>query len=373
MLKRVDLALAAALFTVVCVVGATYHPAGWRAFDWLACVFSAAVCLPLALRRTVPVAVLVATSAAYTGYIAAGFVPTFNWWGPVLAFYTVAAQRPPRTTAPAALLLGAVLLYSGLVVPEFPAVVAWAQALVVPGAAWGLGDVSRRLAAAKEELRARQEERTARALTDERLRIARELHDVVAHHLSVISMQAGLADYVFDSDSETARKAVTTIGTTSRETLEEMRRLLNLLRASEAPDAPTPGLAGIAPLIARLQGSGVEVSLDTSGDLDDLPPGLQLTVYRVVQEALTNVLKHVGPCTAEVTVRRSATRLTTTVTNSPPLVPIPAARHGHGLIGMRERARIYHGTLTAGPLGDGGFLVELVVPLGGASAVTSHG
>ncbi len=372
MLKRVDLALAAAIFAVVCVVGFTYHPAGWRDFDWFGYLVSAAVCLPLAARRAAPVVVLGATTVAYATYLAAGFVPTFNWWGPVLAFYTVAAQRPPRTTAWAAVVLACLLFYSGLVVPEFHVVVAVAQALVVPGAAWGLGDVSRKLAAAKEELRVRQEERTARALTDERLRIARELHDVVAHHLSVISMQAGLADYVFDSDPGTARKAVTTIGTTSRETLEEMRRLLDLLRATEAPDAPSPTLADLAPLIARLRATGVDVSLDLSGHLGDLPSGLQVAVYRVVQESLTNVLKHVGRCTVEVVVRRSTTRLTTTVTNSPPLAPILAGDHGHGLIGMRERARIYNGTLTTGPQQGGGFQVKLVVPLGGASAVTSH-
>ncbi|ANZ35013.1 hypothetical protein BBK82_01910 [Lentzea guizhouensis] len=289
----------------------------------------------------------------------------------VLAFYTVAAQHPPRITAFSALLLAVVLLHSGLVVPDLPASVVWAQALVVPGAAWALGDVSRKLAAARDELRARQEERTARAVTVERLRIARELHDVVAHHLSVISMQAGLAGYVFDSDPATARTAVATIGATSRETLQEMRRLLALLRST--PDTPAPVLADLATLVARLHGSGAEVSLELSGELDDLPSRLQLAVFRVVQEALTNVVKHVGPCVVEVVVCRSATRLTTTVTNSPPLVAIAPVDPGHGLIGMRERARIYHGTLTTGSLQDGGYRVELVVPLGGTTAVTSHG
>ncbi|TWP49132.1 sensor histidine kinase [Lentzea tibetensis] len=363
MVKRVDAVLTVALFATVCLIGATFHPPDWRSFDWLAYLLSAGACLPLAVRRTHPVAMLLTTTGFFVLYLFSGYQPTFNWWGPVLAFYTVAALRPAGETALCAVLAGATTVYSGLLVPGFPVAVAWAQGAVVPAAAWMLGDVSRQLAAVTAQLRQEQDRHTARALTEERLRIARELHDVVAHHLAVISMQSGLADYVFDTDPPTARAAVGTIGTTSRATLEEMRRLLHLLRTSEAPDEPAPALSGLPSLADRVRQTGVPVSLEVGGDTSALPSGLQVAVYRVVQEALTNVIKHAPGASAEVALTCSPDRLSAIVANSPPVHPTRSTGNGHGLIGMSERARIYGGALVAGPRADGGFVVELTVPL----------
>jgi signal transduction histidine kinase len=200
----------------------------------------------------------------------------------------------------------------------------------------------------------------------ERFRIARELHDVVAHHMSMISMQAGLAGYVFDSDPETARTAVDTIGATSRETLDEMRRLLVLLREPDLEDAagapaPAPGLNLLPPLVERAEAAGIDVALTTSGDLESLPSGLQLAVYRVVQEATTNVIKHGGRCRAEISIRREPGMIHATVLDDGPGTG-QTGTGGFGLTGMRERARLYGGTLTAGARPGGGFSVELAVP-----------
>ncbi|MGY2062604.1 sensor histidine kinase, partial [Nocardia gipuzkoensis] len=199
--------------------------------------------------------------------------------------------------------------------------------------------------------RREQRYRIEHAVAQERIEIARELHDVVAHHISVISMQAGVARYVFDSNPAAARAAVHTIGDTSRETLEELRRVLKLLRTSDSIDIePAPGLAGLAALAERVRGVGVEATLTITGSVDDLPTGLQLTVYRVIQEALTNVIKHAGPCRATVAVHRDSRKLTATVTNDRGAAAAPdSAAGGHGLLGMRERARVYGGTLTARP------------------------
>jgi signal transduction histidine kinase len=239
--------------------------------------------------------------------------------------------------------------------------------------AWVLGNVSRQLeqrnrqlAEATAQLEHEQRQHIEQAVVQERFRIARELHDVVAHHMSMISMQAGLAGYVFDSDPETARTAVDTIGATSRETLDEMRRLLVLLResdlegAAETP-APAPGLNLVRSLADRAEAAGIDVALTTSGELESLPSGLQLAVYRVVQEATTNVIKHAGRCGVEITVRREPGVIHATVVDDGPGTG-PAGSGGFGLTGMRERARLYGGTLTAGSRPGGGFAVKLTIP-----------
>ncbi len=267
----------------------------------------------------------------------------------------------------------AVLAYSGIVVPDLPPLAVVSQSVAIPAAALLLGGVSRqlgernrRLAKLTEQLRHEQEHRTRQELARERLRIARELHDVVAHHMSVMSMQAGLAGYVFDSDPPTARAAVETIGRTGRAALDEMRRLLDLLRTSDDPDAgdptePTPGLDGLPALFDRVRAAGVALDEELSGPLRTLPSGLQMTTYRVVQEALTNVIKHAAPCRATVSVRYHAGELTVAVVNDGPPAAAPGDG-GHGLIGIRERARTFGGHAAAGPRPGGGFAVALTIP-----------
>ncbi|WP_378741227.1 sensor histidine kinase [Nocardia brasiliensis] len=377
------MALALTIFAVMALIGTAHHPEGWRRFDLMAYVLTGLICLPLAARRIAPTATLVVVSLAYTAYVARGYLPNVNFYAPMVAFYTVATMKKPRETAVGALLFGASLFYSGLMTHGFSEAVGVAQAVAAPAVVWLLAGVSRRLslrnrqlAEATEQLRREQEHRVEHAITQERLQIARELHDVVAHHLSVAAMHAGLARYAFDSDPPTARAAVDTVNDITRETLEELRRVLQLLRTSDTPtkidteageSEPAPGIARLEALIDRVRGVGVNATLEITGAIDELPSGLQVTVYRVVQEALTNVIKHAGPSQASVVLHRDCRQLTVTVTNDKGPVAEPAATiaptdGGYGLLGMRERARLYGGTLTAGPRPDGGYIVVLTVP-----------
>ncbi|MEV7094012.1 sensor histidine kinase [Amycolatopsis sp. NPDC051045] len=371
--RAVDLALAVTMLAMMGAVGALYRPPGHRGFDAWAVLLTCVICLPLAARRVRPMPALLGSSAAYVVYAALGYLPGLHLWGPVLAFYSLAAAKPRWQTAIGAVVTAVVVLCSGLAL-HAPLAAVVAEAVAVTAVAWGLGGVGRRLAErneqlaeATERLRCDQARRIERALTEERLRIARELHDVVAHHMSMISMQAGLAGYVFDTDPPTARAAVDTIGAVSREALEEMRRLLVLLRENDGAGTggepePAPGLNQLAPLAGRARAGGVEVSLETSGDLENLPSGLQLTVYRIVQEALTNAIKHAGPGPVAIAVHRLPHAVTATIRSGPG----SATREepgGYGVMGMRERAKLYGGTVTVGPGPDGGFAVELALPL----------
>ncbi|MCM6771883.1 histidine kinase [Nocardia sp. CDC159] len=379
--RAVDAAMALIMFAAMAVIGSVYRPGGWREFDLVGYALTGWMCLPLAARRIAPMTVLVAVTAVYIGYLSLGYLPSINLYPPMVAFYTVAANKSPSTTTVGALLLAAGLFYSGLVVPELPMAAAAAQSVAAPAVLWVMAGVARRLnlrnrqlAEATEQLRREQEHRVELAVAQERLQIARELHDAVAHHISVISLQAGLARYVFDSDPDTARAAVRTIGDTSRETLDDLRRVLKLLRPSEpsttdiapAEIEPAPGLARLEALLDRVRGVGVNAGLRIIGPVDDLPSGLQTTVYRIIQESLTNVIKHAGRCEASVTVRRDSRHLRVTVSNRGNDTAAPPSADGlgcgHGLLGMRERARLYGGTVTAGPRADGGYAVELIVP-----------
>ncbi|SDW76942.1 Signal transduction histidine kinase [Amycolatopsis xylanica] len=368
----VDTGVAVLLFLMMSLVAGGFHEQQWRWFDGWAYLLTAAICLPLAARRRAPLLVLVLISAAYLVYLDGGYLPGLHLWGPVLALYSVAAMKPPRISLAAVAVAGPVL-YAGAATLRIPPVGATVQTVVICGVAVVLGGLSRQLAQrnrqlaeATEELRREHEQQLERAMVSERLRIARELHDVIAHHMSVISMQAGLAAYVFDSDPATARTAVDTVGDISRESLDDMRRVLDLLRlpenSGEVEFTSAPGLKELPELAERVRGLGVTVDLTLTGPFDDLPSGLQLTVYRVVQEAMTNVLKHAGAVRATVTVRREPDRIVAKVANGAPAVAATGAGHGYGLLGMRERARLYGGRLTAGACPDGGFTVELVLP-----------
>ncbi|MEU4522491.1 sensor histidine kinase [Amycolatopsis sp. NPDC024027] len=367
-----DLALALTQLALMCVVGALFREGSFRAFDGWAYALTALISLPLAARRAAPMAVLLLTSAAYVIFAAGGYLPGMAVWGPIVAFYSLAGLKPPRVTAIGAVVAAGVMFACGLAL-RGPLIANLAQAIAVPAVAWVLGTVSRQLeqrnrqlAEATAQLEYEQRRHIEQAVVKERVRIARELHDVVAHHMSMISMQAGLAGYVFDSDPQTARVAVATIGTTSRETLDEMRRLLVLLREPDLEDAggapaPAPGLNLLPALAERAEAAGIDVALTTSGDLDSLPSGLQLAVYRVVQEATTNVIKHAGRCRAEITVRREPGVIHATVLDDGPGAG-RARPGGFGHAGMRERAKLYGGTVTTGSRPDGGFAVELTIP-----------
>ncbi|MFC4857346.1 sensor histidine kinase [Actinophytocola glycyrrhizae] len=367
-----DPVIAVATAAIACLVGSQYSPLGWGP-DPVAYALTVLIFLPLAVRRQVPVLALALSNSALLVFVGLGYPQLgMNFWGPVLAVYSVASLRPPKIVALCYSTVVPVLLWAGLRL-TLPWYIAVAEAVVFPLTAWALGNVgrqlelrNRQLAVLTEQLRVEQESRTERAVTEERVRIARELHDVVAHHMSVIAVQTGLAGYVFDDDPPTARAAVNTISATSREALREMRRLLVLLRTDDEPDDTALNLAHLPELVRRMRATGLPVSMDLPADgLDELSPGLQQCAYRVVQEALTNVIKHAGLASTEITVVRGVDHLTVRVSNKPGQ-PVSSAglSTGHGLVSMRERAALYHGTLVAERNADGGFVVDLTLPTG---------
>ncbi len=231
------------------------------------------------------------------------------------------------------------------------------------------GDQVRRRARAQRNL-ADQEERSV--VLAERTRIARELHDVVAHHMSLIAVRAETAPYRLAEVGPAARTEFGEISAAAREALVEMRRLLGVLRSEqhEALTAPQPGLADLPELVEGARRAGATVQLDMTDDVPSASPAVELTAYRIVQEALSNAGQHSPGATTTVAVGRTATDLTVEVSNGPAPRPDHAApartappRVGHGLLGMRERATSLGGELAAGPRSDGGFTVRAILPL----------
>ncbi|MGW0629027.1 sensor histidine kinase [Streptomyces sp. NPDC002758] len=228
------------------------------------------------------------------------------------------------------------------------------------------------IVAVSELARVRREqwarERADRALAarrradEERLRIARELHDVLAHSISVINVQAGVGLALLDTDPEQAREALTTIKAASKEALGEVRQVLDTLRApGAAPRAPAPGLDRLPELVEQAAGAGLTVEVD--GTAPHLPPGADLAAFRIVQEALTNVVRHSGSRHARVRLEHDADALRLRIDDDGPATGADAGGSGNGLAGMRERAAALGGTIEAGPRPDGGFRVLAVLPL----------
>lgn len=237
-------------------------------------------------------------------------------------------------------------------------------ALLLAAALRERSEAQRRLA---EQETISEAERDRRTLLEERARIARELHDVVAHHMSVITVQADTASYRLDGLPPDVREEFTSIAATARESLGEMRRLLGVLRNEEAHGelVPQPGLTRIGQLAEATARAGTPVEF-TPCDTD-VPETVGLSAYRIVQEALANVVRHAPGAPTRVSVSESGARLTVLVVNGPPpqppAVPLETGGTGHGLVGMRERVKLVGGTLDAGPLADGGFRIAAQLPL----------
>ncbi|MFF4965397.1 sensor histidine kinase [Streptomyces sp. NPDC001037] len=361
-----DTLFAVALTTVAVTLGAEAARQGQRPLDAAAYALVLLVHLPLAFRSQTPVTVCGLMYGTWAVYIGAGNWPVVGSIGPMLALYTVASLRPPRVSVPCAVLLGGIWIYAGAVSHADSWASVAGQALVYPAVLWRFGVVARRSAELTRQLRREQAERARREVAEERGRIARELHDVVAHHMSVISVQTGLARFVFDTDRETARAALGTIDATGKEALEELRRMLTVLRAAGdgAPAGPMPGLARLGDMAERVRAGGVPVTLTVEGTPRPLAPGIDLCAYRVVQEALTNVMKHAPGASAEVRVTYEPHQVSVAVTDDGQGVVSDRVRSdgGHGLIGMRERAKLYGGRISTGPQDQGGFAVRLTLP-----------
>nr|WP_042177901.1 sensor histidine kinase [Kibdelosporangium sp. MJ126-NF4]CEL12840.1 two-component system sensor kinase [Kibdelosporangium sp. MJ126-NF4]CTQ98526.1 two-component system sensor kinase [Kibdelosporangium sp. MJ126-NF4] len=336
---------------------------------WAQCLIVAAVGLPVALRRIWPLpvfGVVLATTllSVLLNMARDPFLAT------ACTLYVVALDRTRRSWAPrlAIGVLGAAGLF-GVRISVTP--FWWMNGIgmllygaAALGGAWLLGRAVQDHWEAME-LAARR--LTEQAVTEERLRIARELHDIVAHSMGVIAVKASVANHVLAERPPEAHDALRVIEATSRDALAEMRQMLGLLRAEAAEDgvawAPLPGPAGLPGLAAAAEMVGVRVDMDVRG-VADLPDGLGRAVYRIVQEALTNVMKHAAPAHCRVVVDADGDDVRIVVTDDGPghrLLPT-APDAGHGLVGMRERAALYGGTFTAGPRPDRGFEVAIRLP-----------
>lgn len=239
-------------------------------------------------------------------------------------------------------------------------------------ASWLAGlALNRRLAqaAALEEAASRREEEAERAVGEERARISRELHDVVAHSVSVMTVQASAVRRLLKPEQEREREALKVVEETGRQALTEMRRLLGILREEgvSAERAPQPGLATIDALVQHVRDAGLPVELTVEGDPVRLPPGVDLSAYRIVQEALTNALRHAGPAHAWVAVRYDGDDVEIEVENDG-RSDNEGVAGGHGLVGMRERVALCGGELKAGPRKGGGFSISARLPVSGGVA-----
>ncbi|MEU8803973.1 sensor histidine kinase [Spirillospora sp. NPDC048819] len=325
---------------------------------------AAAVGLPLAVRRLWPVPVFAFVLSASSVMLLLG-LPWDSFVGPAFALYVVALTRVRRRWIPTPLIgviSGAVILGGAMAGPanrEAEAAGRLLLGLAVLGASWSLGRVVRERRA---ETARGARQFADQAVSEERLRIARELHDVVAHSMSLIAVKAGVAVHVAEARPQEALDALRVIETTSRGSLAEMRHLLGVLRTggTDADLTPSPGLADLPGLAERAAMAGVHVDLEV--DAGELPEGVALSAYRIVQEAVTNVVKHAAPARCRVRVRADGLRLRVDVTDDGPGVRVLPGGDGHGLIGMRERVMMYGGDFTAGPRPEGGFAVSAAFP-----------
>jgi len=314
--------------------------------------------LSLAWRRRYPAVVVVVTAGVAVAIAGIGYPDAGTALASLVAFYSLAAYGHRWRAALAAVVFGAAMLVLWMTrdVSETNAQDLLSNVFVF-GAAWAFGEVIRtrreRIATLEERAAVLERERVdeaQRAVAEERLRIAQELHDVLGHHVSLINVQAGVALYLMDDDPEQARTALTEIKRASRDLLREMRSTLGVLRGvdEQAPRAPTPGLDRLDALLDEVRVAGLPVRRGTEGTPRPLPTGVDLAAYRIVQESLTNTRRHAGAGTAVVTLRFGDDALDLTVDDDG-AGPAPGAVDGTGLTGMRERARSVGGTLEAGP------------------------
>jgi signal transduction histidine kinase len=356
----------------------SYPTSGPRRYDTVAVLLTLLASAPLAVRRRAPVAALVACEVALLAYEAGGYWPVLNRLGPQIALVTLASRRPRRWTVAGAALIAPGELYGNIHTWNGSAFDAVTISAAYIAALCLIGERLQQLAGYRVvvadnagRLRGEQHDREQRAVLDERVRIARELHDVVAHHMSVIAVQANLARYVLASDHATAERALRTVAEMSSEGLDEVRRLVTILRPDSEPDSTeqqTPGIDELPVMIERVGLAGVPIEFTISGEVQPLPAGVGLCVYRVVQESLTNVIKHARGAQVKVSLHYAPHQITTRITDDGGVAPADErADHpgegGKGLTGMYERAMLYRGKLTAGELPQGGFEVVLTLPI----------
>ena len=341
-------------------------------------ILAAAGGLVVVFRRRDPSAVLAVVVGTCLAHLAlVDSQPRASVPALIVAVYTVGAQLP-RGESQRRVLLAIGLVDAALVLRvPFSGVTPLGEIpffTIAAAGAWAVGDNlgTRRaylagLVERTERLEREQAVRAERAVLEERARIARELHDVVAHHVSAIAVTAAAAEEVAESDPGRARAALATISETSRRALGEMRALVGVLRAGEdgGVTAPQPSLQQVERLVTQARATGLQVRLHVEGEPRPLPDAVELSAYRIVQEALTNTLRHAHASLAEVTVRYEPAAVEVTVEDDGGGVagrePAPGA--GRGLVGMRERVAIFSGTLDVGRRPQGGFRVRAHLPV----------
>ncbi|MGW3199982.1 sensor histidine kinase [Streptomyces sp. NPDC001118] len=380
--SALDAAIAAGV--LVCMVAGSFViPRGNNGVTWgvrtpdgQGLLLMALAAAALVFRRRAPKPVLAATGTLSVIESVTGDPRAPVAMSAVVALYTVAATTDRTTTWRVGLLTMTVLTAAAMLGGPLPwyaqenlGVLAWT------GIGATAGDAVRSRRAVVQAIRERaeraertREEEARRRVAEERLRIARDLHDVVAHHIALVNVQAGVAAHVMDKRPDQAKEALAHVREASRSALDELRATVGLLRQSGDPEAPTepaPGLSRLEELAATFRNAGLPVAVARADQGTELPAAVNLAAYRIIQEALTNAQKHAGPAArAEVSVVRVGPNIEVTVLDDGAgAAGVPGAGGGHGLLGMRERVTALGGTLTTGPRYGGGFRVHAILPL----------
>jgi signal transduction histidine kinase len=349
---------------------------GVRTPDALSLVLMTLCAAALVLRRRVPRTVLALTGTLSIVEFVTGDPRAPVAMSAVIALYTVAASTDRPTAWRIGLLTMSVLTGVAMIAGPLPwyaqenlGIFAWT------GMAAAAGDAIRSRRAFVHAMRERaeraertREEEARRRVAEERLRIARDLHDVVAHHIALVNVQAGVAAHVMDKRPDQAKEALAHVREASRSALNELRATVGLLRQSGDPEAPTepaPGLDRLDELVGTFRSAGLHVEVARADQGTTLPAAVDLAAYRIIQEALTNVQKHAGAeAKAEVSVVHVGPHIEITVLDDGTgEAELPSSGGGHGLLGMRERVTALRGTLTTGPRYGGGFRVHAILPL----------
>ena len=372
--SAVDAALALLFATAALLevwVGDVHGPAGAKL------TLALLTTVPLAWRTVAPVAAVVLTTGGYALAVLLGVPadePLVPLLAPLVAIYSLGAHGSVRGIVAgggAALVAYSVATAAGDgrgasdLVGEAVAVLG---ALAVGRAVRVMGFETDLLEARTSQLEREQDEKAQAAVAEERARIARELHDVIGHSISVMGVQAGAVRRLLTPEQEREREALLAMERVGRDAVEEMQRLLGLLRSNgERVATGTPlTLQRVDELVAEMRRAGLDVDLHVDGQLDDLSAGRALAAFRILQEAFTNVLRHAPGARVSASLRRTAAELQIEVADDGGASPgTPAGVGGHGLVGMRERAALYGGTLEAGPRADRGFMVVARLPVGG--------
>ncbi len=403
----VAVALAALTVSSLWLMDTRVEGVEFREPDALAVALVLATCAPLTWRRRAPVVVFAVVTVTSVLLEALTYAQAFGGVPVLIAVYTCATLRSTRASA--AVLAGSMVAFGAVIYGgpyPFGVIDAVATSGVFIGA-WAVGRTVRirRAYTADLEERARQLENareadTRAAIAEERSRIARELHDVVAHHVSVMTVQAAAAQRTIERNPEAAREAMAAVETTGRAALIEMRSIVGVLREGDVSGPgtlePQPGVGDVSTLVEQLTEAGLPVSVEREGIVRPLPAGIDLAAFRIVQEGLTNVLKHAGSAKAALCLRYGAREITIRITDDgrgaaarldrgagagvdrgAADMPDSGPGLGHGLIGMRERVALYGGELRAGPRPGGGWEVEARLPIstesGGVTSASPAG